>query len=627
MYLAYKHVKKKRQAAAAEAAATATAIGQAPTPGAPPREHGALLENTHPSAAAKETPEERAEKKRRRSYRWKIILGLFLPFTLQALDTTIIASAVVFIANDFNQLAQLNWIITAFNLTSAAFLPMCAQLADVLGRHTTLQFGLVTVTIGSALCTAAPNTAFPMLLLGRALQGVGAAGINICVRTILADRVSLGEFAKNWTVFAAVSGISYGVGPVAGGYLTQTSWRWCFGINLPVAVAGIVLVWVLLRKELIGPAPIERVLTGFGPEGGPGIAKPESRLDRLGARLATLDYGGQLLFLWGFGLLVLGFTWAGSTYAWNSVPVLVTLIVGGVLAVAWVVYERSMAPGRFMSRVFPNQKAMMPWGLLTEKDVGLLLFINFANGAGMFAIMYFMDLYFTLVQGHTASQAGLSLLYFLPGMGVGVYTTMLFVNTFPRQTLPILVLGTTCSAVGISMIAYAVHTDYLNLVYGMMALTGFGIGVNTNPSTLHGLAYFPGSTAPITCLASFAYPFGGTITLTIMSTVFNNRSGAMHEDPKSGIFWAYISVVPIMWTAVLITAFLGNVWIGKDGNHEVMHGSYFFHLVTGRKPQKITMRRMEVEAPEGGSEYIALKNAQEGSPFEARRDLEYGRPV
>lgn len=204
---------------------------------------------------------------------------------------------------------------------------------------------------------------------------------------------------------------------------------------------------------------------------------------------------------------------------------------------------------------------------------------------------------------------------------------MLFVNTFPRQTLPILVLGTTCSAVGISIIAYAVYTDYLNLVYGMMALTGFGIGVNTNPGTLHGLAYFPGSTASITCLTSFAYPFGGTITLTIMSTVFNNRSGLMHEDPKMGIFWAYIAAVPIMWTAVLITAFLGNVWIGKDGNHEIMHGSYFFHLVTGRQPEKITMRRMEVEAPEGRSDYIALKNDPESVAVGAQRDLEYGRPV
>jgi len=97
--------------------------------------------------------------------------------------------------------------------------------------------------------------------------------------------------------------------------------------------------------------------------------------------------------------------------------VLVPLVVGGVLAVTWVWYEWAMVPGRVMARVFPRQKAMVPWELLMTRDVGLLLGINFSTGTAMFAVMYFMDLYFTLVQGHSASKAGLALLYFLPGLG------------------------------------------------------------------------------------------------------------------------------------------------------------------------------------------------------------------
>ncbi|KAK4038324.1 major facilitator superfamily domain-containing protein [Parachaetomium inaequale] len=575
----------------------------------------------------KETPEERADKKRRRKYRLKIILGLFLPFTLQALDTTIIASALKFIAEDFNELKQLNWIITAFNLTSAAFLPIFAQLADVFGRHAALQTALAVITVGSALCTAAPTTAFPVLLLGRALQGVGAAGINICVRTILADRVSLGEYAKNWTTFALVSGVSFGLGPVAGGYLTQASWRWCFAVNLPVAVVGIVLVVILLREELIGAQEIEDV-TGAGgmvEEGAYGTRRDRgTRTGRFLTRLATLDLGGQLLFLWGFGLLVLGFTWAGSTYAWDSAAVLATVVVGGALTVAWLVYEWAMVPGRVMARMFPRQKAMMPWQLLMKKDVGLLVGINFATGAAMFAVMYFMDLYFTLVQGHTASQAGLTLLYFLPGLGAGVYTAMFFVNVWPRQTIPVLYLGTTSAAIGISVLAWACHTDYINLIYGMMALTGFGVGLNTNPTVLHGLAYFPGMTASITCLASFANPFGGTITLTIMSTVFNNRSGPNHEDPRSGIVWAFVAVIPIVWLAVLITTLLGNVWIGKDGNHEVMHGSWLWSLLGGKGFERVTILRMEDTGSVGGNGYIDLKAVSQRRA-EQGADIEQGR--
>ena len=71
--------------------------------------------------------------------------------------------------------------------------------------------------IGSALCTAAPTNAFPLLLLGRSLQGIAAAGINVVCRAILSDKVSLKENAKNWAVFSLVGGSSYALGPLIGG--------------------------------------------------------------------------------------------------------------------------------------------------------------------------------------------------------------------------------------------------------------------------------------------------------------------------------------------------------------------------------------------------------------------------
>ncbi|KAK4119111.1 MFS general substrate transporter [Parathielavia appendiculata] len=647
MYTAYKYAKKKyreRQEAGAEQHRVETtqtrsyANKGAHTDStrfltASPQSFTAsgLPGNPHTTGAEpQESPEERSEKQRRRKYRLKIILGLFAPFTLQALDTTIIASALKFIADDFNELSQLNWIITSFNLTSAAFLPFFAQLADVFGRHATLQTALVIITVGSALCTASPTNTFPLLLLGRALQGVGAAGINICVRTILADKVSLGEYAKNWTVFALVSGLSFSIGPVAGGYLTQASWRWCFAINLPVALIAIGLVVALLRKELVGPLAIGDAMgagegvTRDGLHRGNGRRDVETRTGRFLMRLATVDVGGQLLFLWGFGLLVLAFTWAGGMYPWDSASVVASLVLGGVLAVAWLVYEWAMVPGRVMVRVFPRQKAMIPWHLLMQRDIGLLLGINFATGAAMFAVMYFMDLYFTLVVGHSASQAGVSLLYFLPGLGAGVYFAMFLINVGPRQTIPVLFLGTTSSALGITVLAWACHTEYTNLTYGMMALTGFGVGLNTNPGTLHALAYFPGMTAPITCLTTFAHPFGGTITLTIMSTVFNNRSGPKHENPKSGIVWAFVAVMPIVWLAVFITTFLGNVWIGKNGNHEVIQGSWFWNMLRGKRLERVMMAGARDSGLVDGNGNINL-NVVAPRPLEPGIDTERGR--
>ncbi|KAJ5948302.1 hypothetical protein N7466_001317 [Penicillium verhagenii] len=526
-----------------------------------------------PETQQEPSPEEKIEKKRRRVYRWKLILGLFGPFCLQSLDTTIIASALPYIAEDFGQVSQLNWIISAFNLTSAASLFFWAQLSDLFGRHNTLQAAIFTMVVGSAICTGSPTSTFSVLLLGRALQGVGAAGVNISVRTILADGVSLSEFAVNWTIFALVSGIGFSIGPVIGGYLTTASWRWCFAINLPIGVVAMVLVVFVLRKDLQGPQPLPQL------EGRDLSTAPR----RFVARIATIDFGGQMLFLWGFGLLILALTWAGGNYAWNSAAVLAPIIIGAILSISWVIYERLMAPGALIARALPRQKAMMPWILISQRDIGLLFLINFSMGVSMFAVMYFMDLYFALVEGNSSSKAGTSLLYFLPGLGAGVYMAMFSSNIWPRQTLPALMLGSLASAVGITVLAWAVKAAQTNTIYGMMAVVGFGIGSRMNPGSLHGLAYFPAMTAQISCLVSFALPFGGLVGLTIMSTVFTNKSGMDESDPKKGIMWAFIAMMPFMWISVVLTTFLGNVWIKKDGGHEVVNGAYLWSFVTRKK--------------------------------------------
>lgn len=477
--------------------------------------------------------------------------------------------------------------------------------------------------IGSAICTGAPTYSFPALLVGRAIQGVGAAGVNICVRTILADKVSLKDYTLNWTLFALIGAVGYTIGPVVGGYLTEDTWRWCFAINLPVAALAIVLVVVLLRKELLGPQPLPELEEHAGRERG-------ARRARLIVRLSTIDYLGQVLFLFGLGLLILALTWAGNgepgTYKWTSVQVLAPLIVGAVLTIVWLAFEYSMAPPRVMSRVFRRQRAMMPWVLFQEKDVSILFLVNFCYGMCMYAIMYFMDYYFQYVQGQSASNAGTALLYFLPGLGgeflfpsvvstlragtltfrtqptVGAYAAMFMVNSFPRQTIYPLMLGSICSAVGIQVLCWAIDVGNLNVIYGMMALAGFGVGVRMSPSTMHGLAYFPGNTAQLTCVFAFALPFGGAVGLTIMSTVYNNKLGDRLSQ-KNAIMFAYYTIVPFMWLCVIAVLFLGNVWIRKNGDHEVVNGAYILSLVTGKRLFRETRRR-------GGGDWAGTEGTQ-----------------
>jgi hypothetical protein len=131
----------------------------------------------------------------------------------------------------------------------------------------------------------------------------------------------------------------------------------------------------------------------------------------------------------------------------------------------------------------------------------------------------------------------------------------------------------------------------------MMALIEYGVGMRMNPGSLHALAFFPTMTSPISCLVSFAIPFGGTVALTLMSTLFNNKSGPQHADAQTGIMYGFAALIPFMWLSVVLTTFLGNVWILKEGGHDVINGAYLWSLITGKK----LVRENKIRRDNGGS--------------------------
>lgn len=192
---------------------------------------------------------------------------------------------------------------------------------------------------------------------------------------------------------------------------------------------------------------------------------------------------------------------------------------------------------------------------------------------------------------------------------------MFCTNVWPRQTLPILLLGTLATAVGNTVLIWALDTGKASIIYGMMALMGYGIGMRMVPVSMHGLAYFPNETAVISFLGSFSFPFGGTVALTLMSTVFNNRSGWAHTDAKEGVRYAFIALAPFMWACFLLVLFLGNVWIMKDGTHEVTNGVYLWGVVRGKKLARERRSRGEddTRVVEGATKGDMTRKEDDGS--------------
>lgn len=241
---------------------------------------------------------------------------------------------------------------------------MFGQLADVFGRHSVLQLSMGLQVVGSTLAAAAQT--WPMLLLGRALQGMSAAGIMNLIQIVLSDKVSLKDNAKNNTIFQFTGGISYSIGPIVGGYLTNSNWRYCFVISIPIAVAAHFLIYFLLRKELVRGTYITE----------------SGRRGSFWSALLAIDFGGTLLFLFGVGLIIVATAWGGSTYSWKSAAVLVPLIIGAVLFFLFWAYEYLLEPGHILAVKFPRQVAMLPWVLFEKRDVILMAIVEFATGSG-----------------------------------------------------------------------------------------------------------------------------------------------------------------------------------------------------------------------------------------------------
>lgn len=455
-------------------------------------------------------------------------------------------------------------------------LAVVRQLADVFGRHQTMQLALAIMIIGSIMC--ATTHLWAILLLGRALQGVAVAALTSVVSTILADRVSLQENAKINSMVQLIAGTAYAYGPIVGGFLTKVNWRWCFWISVPISGVASLINFLLLRQDL--------------------VAGTHSLYKSPMAGIRKLDVFGAGLFIASISMMILATTWGGATYPWTSYKVLVPLIIGAVVFCFFIVYERLFEPGKVVNKRLSQQSAMIPHALFARLDVIWLLIVQFAAGTALYSIFYYLSIYYIFVQGSPPSQAGLNLLWYIIGIASGVAGASFSVNVYPASTYLPLVVGTWAEAVGIGLVAYATHKEDHKLLIAMTVIAGFGTGTRFMPCGLMMTGFWPTKRAQALSLMRFAMPFGGTIGLAIMGSVFNNKLAALRgtvdtsdlnpfslfngkggsnsdvlaglappevaliqSQAKTAVTWAFISIIPILAISCVTSLLLGNVWI------------------------------------------------------------------
>jgi EmrB/QacA subfamily drug resistance transporter len=308
-----------------------------------------------------------------------LLTGLTLSVLLEAVDQTIVATALPRIAGSLHGAGSYAWVVTAYLLAAATVIPLAGKLSDQIGRAPVLIPGTALFLAGSVLAATAPTMAW--LIAWRAVQGLGAGTGVALVNTVIGDLFPPARRARWQALFVAAYGLSSVAGPGLGGWLAghgpalapwvtaASRWRWIFLVNLPVGA-------VALPALIIG-------MHGWRAQ------RPR------GAR--HLDVAGALACAGATAALILGITSAGAAGRWGAPRVLVPLglAAAGYAAFGW--------------REARAAEPVLPLGLLRNRVLAACFGLSLLVGAALFAIVLCLPLYVQGVLGASPARTGLAL--------------------------------------------------------------------------------------------------------------------------------------------------------------------------------------------------------------------------
>ena len=248
--------------------------------------------------------------------------------------------------------------------------------------------------------------------------------------------------------------------------LTSVSWRWCFGINLPVCgVAHVVFFILLLNKVRLS------------------IYDTETEHSSFFFKLKKIDYFGLTFFLGSCVCIILALVWGGSTYPWSDGRIIALLVLGVIFLFVFLIIEWLLEPGHinripaFLRPVMVHATPMIPLEIFRDWDVVICQWANLAGGMVMLGQFYYIAIYFTIVFNYTPQEAGQQLLYFLPGLGVGAWSAIFLVLKVLRGTKLVLILGSIIMAVATGLFSMAAENMVKAQLFGFMAMLGVGVGM------------------------------------------------------------------------------------------------------------------------------------------------------
>jgi EmrB/QacA subfamily drug resistance transporter len=410
------------------------------------------------------------------------------------IDQTIVAIAIPTIQDDLSLSATgVQWIINGYLLSLSALFAFGGRLADIAGHRRMVTIGVIVFAAASAMCGLTPTGSLDeaWLIVFRIIQGAGAAIMFPAALAIVLNAFPLRERGRAMAIFFAVAGGLTSIGPLAGGYLTEWTWRAIFWVNIPVAIIALVLIAKSKPADERHPAP--------------------------------LDYNGTALITLGMGLSVLALQ-QSSIWGWDDAKTWICLALGlGILA-AFVLYELRVANPLLRLAVFKDK------AFAVDNVVLFLLMIPFVP------LFFFASMYAQISLGESASETGLYLLIFFAGFATASqWGGKMLDRVGARRPM---VIGCALAAVGFYLWGKSLTHLSVSEQWYYIVIAGAGVGLVLSPANTDALNRVSRDRyGEATGITQTVRNFGSSLGLAILGSILilENRSNLEATAAENGI--------------------------------------------------------------------------------------------
>ena len=365
-----------------------------------------------------------------------IVLGVLLPLFLGSLDNTILASALPTIGQDFGDVHSLPWLITVYLLAATAVMPLYGKIADIRGRLFAMRIATVFYLAGSLVCALAPSIG--VLIAGRALQGLGGAGLSGIAIIVLGDVAAPADRGRYYAYFSVIYTTAGAVGPGLGGFIAgHLHWSMIFWLNIPLGIMAAAVTETLLTRL-------------------PRYERPH-KLDVIGAMLIVI---ASVSFMLALNL-------GGKSYSWLSLPVGLLFVIA--LAVGAL----------FVARLLTAPEPLIPIAILREPIVRWAGLASALGWAAIIGLNIFLPMYLQSVYGLSPTTAGLSLMILMATLNANAGLCGQLLGRVKHYKILPMCFFTVSIA---SMVLLALWADRMDAITLQVLLFFLGAGFGPMPS-------------------------------------------------------------------------------------------------------------------------------------------------